>query len=64
MIRFNRLLDKGRQFFYVADIPRFQLLYTSPQVLDIYGIEPEKFDLTHNFINTHLGRSRQELTSI
>jgi DNA-binding CsgD family transcriptional regulator len=53
MVRLNMVLERGRQFFYVADIPRFQLLYTSPQVLDIYGIEPEKFDLSYNFFNTH-----------
>ncbi len=53
MVRFNRVLDKRRQFFYVGDILRLQILYTSPQILDIYGIEPEKFDLSYNLINTH-----------
>lgn len=45
MVRLNRILDKGRQFFYIADISRFQLLYTSPQIHNISGIEPDKFDL-------------------
>jgi DNA-binding NarL/FixJ family response regulator len=39
--------------FYVADLIKLQILYTSPQVLDITGVEPEKFDLSYDYTFTH-----------
>jgi DNA-binding CsgD family transcriptional regulator len=53
MVRLNRVLDSSRQFFYIADLTKLQLIYTSPQVADIFGLEPEKFDLSYNFKYTH-----------
>lgn len=53
MVRLNNSLSLGRQFFYIGDVLKLKLLYTSPQVLDIFGIEPEKYDLTYNFTKTH-----------
>jgi DNA-binding CsgD family transcriptional regulator len=53
MVRLNRLLNKRQQFFYIADLIDFKLIYCSPQVFDIFGIAPEKFDLSFIFRNTH-----------
>jgi DNA-binding CsgD family transcriptional regulator len=53
MVRLNRSLDSRRQFFYIADVLKLLILYTSPQVLDIFGIEPEKYDFSYNLSKTH-----------
>lgn len=53
MVRLNNSLTLSRQFFYIGDVLKLKLLYTSPQVLDILGIEPEDYDLTYNFTKTH-----------
>ncbi len=53
IIRLNRILSRRRQFFYIADLLKFKILYTSPQILDIFGVSPEDYDLSHNFRFTH-----------
>jgi DNA-binding CsgD family transcriptional regulator len=53
MIRLNNILHHNKQFFYVADILKLKILYTSPQVYDLLGIEREKYDLSNNFQYTH-----------
>jgi len=44
MIKLNNQLGDNGQYFYIADLIKLQILYTSPQVKSILGIEPEKFD--------------------
>ena len=44
MQRLNKQLEYNQQFFFLADIIKLQILYTSPQVKSILGIEPEKLD--------------------
>ncbi len=53
IIRLNRILSRRRQFFYIADLLKFKILYTSPQILDIFGVSPEDYDLSHNFRVSH-----------
>lgn len=53
MIRLNSLLYSRRQYFYIADLIKFQILFASPQVLDMTGLEPEKFDPSYNLKYTH-----------
>jgi DNA-binding NarL/FixJ family response regulator len=53
MVRLNRMLSSRIQYFYIADLIKLQIFYTSPQVLDITGVEPEKFDFSYDFIYTH-----------
>lgn len=53
MIRLNNILRQNKQFFYIADLLKLKILYTSPQVYDLLGIEREKYDLSNNFEYTH-----------
>jgi DNA-binding CsgD family transcriptional regulator/PAS domain-containing protein len=53
MGRLNTILSSRQQFFIITDVTNLQILYTSPQVFDIFGIEPEQFELSYNFTLTH-----------
>jgi len=52
MKRLHKKLDSSHQFFFVADLLKFQILYTSPQIADILGIDPRQVDPAILFSNT------------
>lgn len=47
------VLEKNRQFFYIADLIRMKILFTSYSVCNLLGVDPEDvdpyliFDITH-----------------
>jgi hypothetical protein len=53
MTRLNRVLHNARQFIWVSDISSLELKFTSQQVTDFFGIEPEKYNLSQNLSRTH-----------
>jgi len=40
MIELNEIMKKNNQYFYIADLVLFNILYTSRQSIDFMGIEP------------------------
>jgi DNA-binding CsgD family transcriptional regulator len=41
MIELDEIMKKNDQFFYIGDLILFNILYTSPQSIDVLGIAPE-----------------------
>lgn len=53
ILEINTMLKKNNQFFYIADMLQLKMLYTSPVIKQVLGIEPSKFDPGYQMQITH-----------
>lgn len=53
MIAMEEKLRINKQFFYVGDVLKLNLLFVSKGSRDIIGVEPDAFDLSTFFTRTH-----------
>ncbi len=53
MLSMEEKLAHNRQFFYVADLLRIKILFTSNGSQKLFGIEPEAFDISTFISRTH-----------
>lgn len=44
MKRLNKQMEINNQFFFITDLIKLQILYTSPHVKSILGVQPEQVD--------------------
>lgn len=63
----NTEMDRHNQFFFIGDMLKYQILYTSPQIQNLYGISPDNFNPGYLLTKVHpsdilrlsRGRSKQ-----
>ena len=53
VVHLDKLMEQNRQYFYIGDMLRFDLVYTSKGSVDILGIKPEDMDPGNLFTSTH-----------
>lgn len=53
MRKINAMMEKNKQYFYIGDMIRLKILYTSSSVRQRLGIEPEDLDPLLQFERTH-----------
>ena len=53
MIKINAMMMKNRQFFYIADMIKLEVLFTCTTIQDLIGIEPSEFNPSYEFASTH-----------
>jgi len=51
--RLNETLDSNHQFFFVGDMLKYRIAYTSPQIKKLHGISPDSFDPGYLITKVH-----------
>jgi len=49
----NKVLDRHHQFFFIGDLIKYRILYTSPQIKDLHGVSPTAFDPGYLITKVH-----------
>ena len=47
MLELEEMMEKNNQFFYIADVIKIKILYTSKRSVKMIGILPEELDFSH-----------------
>ena len=63
VLQIDKLMEQNRQYFYIGDMLRFDLVYTSKGSVDILGIKPEDMDPGKIFTSTHPDDIQRHSTS-
>lgn len=53
IIEMNKMLEKNNQFFFVCDLIKMKILFTSNQSVEMIGVEPKNVTPYHFFDATH-----------
>jgi len=53
MLKINAMLANNKQYFYIADMQKMEILYTCSTIKEIMGIEASEFDPGIQFSLTH-----------
>jgi DNA-binding CsgD family transcriptional regulator len=53
MVELEKMMKKNDQFFYVGDLIKLNILFTSKRSRDMMGIEPADLNFYHFFERTH-----------
>lgn len=53
MIALNQSMERNNQFFYIADLIKMKVLFTSEQSTEMIGVKPEELDFYYFMEATH-----------
>jgi hypothetical protein len=53
LMEMEALMENYNQFFFIGDVIKIKILYTSKRSIDVIGINPEDVNLYHYFEATH-----------
>ncbi|MCB2207347.1 MAG: LuxR C-terminal-related transcriptional regulator [Bacteroidetes bacterium] len=53
VVELEKMTEKNNQFFYLADMINWEVVYTSERCIDMMGIQPEKLNPGNIFTSTH-----------
>lgn len=53
MLELNQFMEQNNQFFYIADLIKMDVLFTSEQSTEMIGVKPEELDFYYFMEATH-----------
>jgi hypothetical protein len=59
MVGLEEMMERNKQFFYIADLLEIKVIYTSSRSKEMIGVEPEDLNLYHLFGATHPDDSKR-----